>query len=75
VDPWNSIKMFLCKDNYDILKELLMQLFIMDKPELIYNAEEKECMLRLNKEPKVLDQKGARRVHIVAHEHGGRIFQ
>jgi hypothetical protein len=51
-----------------------MPLDIMDKTEWIYTVDEKECRLRLNKQPKVLSQKGAKRVHIVAHEHGEEYF-
>jgi hypothetical protein len=58
---------FIVKDYFHKHKELLMQLDITDKPEEIYSADGKGCRLRLNKEPMVLDQEGARRVHIVAH--------
>jgi hypothetical protein len=46
----------------------------MEKSERIYNADEEGCRLRLNKQPKVLGQKGTKRVHIVAHEHEGEYF-
>jgi hypothetical protein len=51
-----------------------MRIDIMDKPEQIYSADGKGCRLRPNKEPKVLGQKEAKRVHIVTHEHGGEHF-
>jgi hypothetical protein len=46
----------------------------MDKPEQIYSADRKGCKLCLNEEPKILGQKGAKKVLIVAHKHGGEYF-
>ncbi|CAG9833889.1 unnamed protein product [Diabrotica balteata] len=43
---------------------------ILDKPERIYNVDEKGCRLTLHHQQKVLAQKGARRVHVFANEHG-----
>ncbi|XP_072394971.1 uncharacterized protein [Diabrotica undecimpunctata] len=43
---------------------------ILDKPKRIYNVDEKGCRLTLHHQQKVLAQKGARRVHVVANEHG-----
>lgn len=51
------------------LKELIMQLDVMDSSEWIYTVDKKGCSLCLHKEPMVLGQKGAKRVCIVAHEH------
>jgi hypothetical protein len=69
-----KLNQFIVKDYFDKLKELLMRLDIMDKPEWIYNVDEKGCRLCLNIEPKVQGQEGAKRVHSVAHEHGGEYF-
>jgi hypothetical protein len=51
-----------------------MQLDITDKPEQIYFVDGKGTRLRLNKESKVLGQKGVKRILIVTHEHGGEYF-
>jgi hypothetical protein len=69
-----KLNRFIVKEYFVKLKELLMRLDIMDKPEWIYNVDERGCSLRLHKEPKVLDEKEAKRVHIVAHEHVGKYF-
>jgi hypothetical protein len=66
-----KLNRFIVKDYFDEFKELLMRLDIMDKPEQIDNTDGKGCRLRLNKESKVIGQKGAKIVHIVAQEHGG----
>jgi hypothetical protein len=68
-----KVNRFIVEDYFDKIKELLMWSDIKNKPERICNANEKGCRLRLHTEPKVLDQKGAKRVHTVAHEHGGEI--
>jgi hypothetical protein len=68
-----KLNRFIVKDNFDKINELLMRLDIIDKPERIYIVDETECRLRLNKEPKLLGQKGAKRVHSVAHERGENI--
>jgi hypothetical protein len=69
-----KLNRFILKDYFDKLKQLLMQLDITDKPEHIYSADGNRCRLRPNKVPKVLDQKGARRVHTVTQMHGEEYF-
>jgi len=44
-----------------------LQLF--DKPDRIYNMNEKGCQLMLHHQQKVLTQTGAKRVHLVSPEH------
>jgi hypothetical protein len=70
-----ELNRFIVKDYFDKLKELLMRLCIMDKPEQIFSADGKGCILRRKKEPRVLGQEGAKRVHIVTHEHGREYFR
>lgn len=46
------------------------ELRIMNKPQCIYNVNEKGYTLCLHKQPLVLTQKGGKRINLVAVEHG-----
>ncbi|KAK9687118.1 hypothetical protein QE152_g36692 [Popillia japonica] len=45
----------------------------MDKHKRIYNVDEKGCRLTLHHQQKVLAKKAAKRVHLVAPEHGENV--
>ncbi|KAI4466296.1 homeobox-like domain superfamily [Holotrichia oblita] len=51
------------------LKQILMDLNIMNQPQRIYNMDEKGCRLTLHHQQQVLSRKGAKRVHLIAPEH------
>ncbi|CAG4981161.1 unnamed protein product [Parnassius apollo] len=57
-------------DYFAKLKDLMKKYDLMKKPERIYNIDEKGCQLNLHKTPQVLAERGTKRVHIVAAEHG-----
>ncbi|XP_018572498.1 uncharacterized protein LOC108911908 [Anoplophora glabripennis] len=46
---------------------------IIDKPERIYNIDEKGCRLCVNHQQKVLAQKSSRRIHFIGNEHGENV--
>lgn len=46
---------------------------IMDKPEKIFNVDEKGCQLTLHKNPLVLAAKGSKRTHYRGKEHGENV--
>lgn len=64
---------FIVEDHFTKLQNILTEMDIIDKPERIYNIDEKGCRLCLHSEQMVLAQKGARRVHIVGNEHGENV--
>lgn len=64
---------FIVKDHFDKLEGILKDMDIIDKPERIYNIDEKGCRLCLHHQQKVLAQKGVRRVHVVGNEHGENV--
>lgn len=68
-----KLNKFIVKDYFDKLKGVLQELDLMDKPERIYNIDEKGCRLSLHHQQTVLAKKGAKRVHLVAPEHGENI--
>jgi hypothetical protein len=46
---------------------------VVNKPELIYNMDEKGCCLTIHYQQTVLARKGAKRVHLIPAEHGENI--
>lgn len=60
-------------DYFDKLKSVLLELDLMDKPERIYNVDEKGCRLMLHHQQSVLAKKGTKRVHLVAPEHAENV--
>ena len=60
-------------DHFDKISTIFEENDIFGKPERLFNMDEKGCRLNLHKEPKVLAQKGARRVHIIGNEHGENV--
>lgn len=68
-----KLNKYIVKDYFEKLERVLLELDIMDKPERIYNVDEKGCRLTLHHQQAVLAQKGARRVHLVAPEHAENV--
>lgn len=57
-------------DYFEKLKKILEENDLLHSPERIYNIDKKGCQLNVHRAPQVLAERGAKRVHIVAHEHG-----
>ncbi|KAI4455501.1 hypothetical protein MML48_9g00007999 [Holotrichia oblita] len=68
-----KLNKFIIKDYFDKLKTVLQELDLTDKSERIYNVDEKGCRLTLHHQQTVLAQKGAKRVYLVAPEHGENV--
>lgn len=68
-----KLNKFIVNDHFAKLKEILNNIDIMDKPQCIYNMDEKGCRLALHHQQTVLAKKGAKRVHLVANEHGQNV--
>lgn len=65
-----KLNKFIVDDHFQKLKAIFDEHNLFNCPEKIFNVDEKGCRLHFHKEPKVLAQKGAKHVHIVAKEHG-----
>ncbi|KAJ8965827.1 hypothetical protein NQ314_003894, partial [Rhamnusium bicolor] len=68
-----EVKQFIVNDYLEKLKEVLLELDLMNSPERIYNVDKKGCRLSLHHQQSVLARKGAKRVHLVAPEHGENV--
>ncbi|KAJ8941979.1 hypothetical protein NQ314_010203 [Rhamnusium bicolor] len=68
-----KLNKFTVNDHFTKLEEIIRAMNIIDKSERIYNIDEKGCRLCLHHQQKVLARKGARRVHLVANEHGQNV--
>ena len=64
-----KLNRFIVNDYFSKLEKVLEELQLFDKPDRIYNMDEKGCQLMLHHQQKVLTQTGAKRVHLVAPEH------
>nr|CAH7719104.1 unnamed protein product [Callosobruchus chinensis] len=60
-------------DYFHKLKKILEDNDLLNRPECIYNIDEKGCQLNLHNAPQVLAKRGTKRVHFVAHEHGENV--
>lgn len=60
-------------DYFKKLRTTLIEKNFQGKPSQIYNMDEKGCQLTLHHQQTVLAQKGAKRVHLVAPEHGENV--
>lgn len=68
-----KLNKFIVGDYFMKLRQVLTDLDIMDKPERVYNVDEKGCRLSLHHQQTVLAKKGCKRVHLVAPEHGQNV--
>ena len=64
-----KVNKYVVNDYFEKLKEVLLKLNLINKPERVFNMDEKGCRLTLHKQQQVLARKGEKRVHIVASEH------
>lgn len=56
-------------DYFVKLEQILTELNLKDKPQCIYNIDEKGCRLTIHHQQVVFARRGAKRVHMVAPEH------
>lgn len=68
-----KLNRFIVNDHFNKLREILLEMDLMDSPERIFNVDEKGCRLSLHHQQSVLAKKGAKRVHLVAPEHGENV--
>ncbi|KAJ8875888.1 hypothetical protein PR048_023795 [Dryococelus australis] len=75
MNPGRAAKLskFIVGDYFNKLKVVMTRLCIFDKPQLIYNIDEKGCKLALYKQQNVYARKGDKRVHHAASEHGENV--
>lgn len=75
MNPGRAAKLnrFIVGDYFSKLKATITRLSIFDKPQLIYNADEKGCRLGIHKQQTVYAKKGQKRVHFIAPEHGENV--
>lgn len=60
-------------DHFGKLKTVMDELDLHDKPNRIFNLDEKACRLTLHKQQQVLAKRGAKRVHLMGQEHGENV--
>lgn len=60
-------------DYFEKLRKVLTEKGFKGKPSQIYNMDEKGCQLTLHHQQSVLANRGTKRVHIVAPEHGENV--
>lgn len=68
-----KLNRFIVSDYFTKLKKFLSEMEIFDKPERIYNMDEKGCQLAVHHQQKVLAKTGVKRVQLVAPEHGENV--
>lgn len=75
VNPARAQKLnrFIVNDYFDKLEKLLSEMELFDKPDRIFNIDEKGCQLAIHHQQKVLAKTGSKRVHLVAPEHGENV--
>lgn len=64
---------FIVEDYFKILKETLLRLDIVHKPQFIFNLDEKGIRMCRHKSGKVLAKRGARRIHRRGKEKGENV--
>lgn len=68
-----KLNRFIVNDHFEKLKNVMIEMDVMQKPQSIYNVDEKGNRLCLHKAPLVLARKGSKRVHNIASEHGQNV--
>ena len=68
-----KLNKFIVNDFYKKLEDALNELNILDRPDRIFNIDEKGCRLSLHHQQSVIAAKGRKRVHLVAPEHGENV--
>lgn len=68
-----KVNKFVVEDYFQKLKNVLIDLRLINQPQLIYNMDEKGCRLNLHHQQQVLAKKGTKRVHLIAPEHAENV--
>ncbi|XP_076824884.1 uncharacterized protein LOC143470554 [Clavelina lepadiformis] len=71
MNPGRAAKLnkHIVQDYFSKLKAVMEQYDLFNKPQDIFNMDEKGCRLTLHHQQQVMAKKGAKRVHMVAAEH------
>lgn len=64
-----KLNRYIVDDYFTKLGNLLTRTGLKNRPEKLYNMDEKGCRLTLHHQQRVLAEKGTRKVHLVAPEH------
>jgi hypothetical protein len=68
-----KLNRFIVSDYFNKLEKVLTEMELFDKPDRIFNIDEKGCQLAVHHQQKVLAKTGSKRVHLVAPEHGENV--
>lgn len=68
-----KLNKFIVNDYFKKLGDTLDELGFKDKPERIYNLDEKGCRLTIHHQQVVMARKGVKRLHLVAPEHAENV--
>jgi len=68
-----KLNRFIVDDYFTKMERVQTDLQLFDKPNKIFNMDEKGCQLSLHHPQNVLAKKGSKRVHLVAPEHGENV--
>ncbi|KAJ8941509.1 hypothetical protein NQ314_010378 [Rhamnusium bicolor] len=68
-----KLNKFIVNDYFTKLESILDEMDLKNKPERIFNMDEKGCWLTLHHQQIVLAKKGVKRLHLVASEHAQNV--
>lgn len=68
-----KLNKYIVNDYFQKLKNVMTESGVTDKPQCIFNIDEKGCRLNLHKQQTVLAKKGSKRVHFIAEEHAQNV--
>ena len=68
-----NLNPYIVKDYFDKLKDMIEKNNFFDKPQCIFNMDEKGCRLTLHHQQQVMARKGTKRVHLIAPEHAENV--
>ncbi|CAH1999453.1 unnamed protein product [Acanthoscelides obtectus] len=68
-----KLNRYIADDYFTKLGSLLDRKGLKHRPEKLHNMDEKGCRLTLQNKQRVLAEKGSRRVHLIAPEHGENV--
>lgn len=68
-----KLNRFIVADYFTKLENVLVNLELMNKPQQIFNMDEKGCRLTIHHQQKVLSRRGVKRVHMIAQEHAENV--
>lgn len=68
-----KLNRFIVADHFASLGKVMDQMNLKNKPQLIYNMDEKGCRLTIHHQQTVLALKGTKRVHLIAPEHAENV--